>query len=153
MRRIYALLLLLLPLCAIGQAQDSTAPQRPLSDGGPRLIDVEENTAASRWLDEVRAQRRALQEQRRAQHEARKRAIDPVGAAEREAREEEFLRRRQEMRELIEADRRLFMNQGPWISPSPPLPATSGPADPNAPQTRPGYVPPDWDNGWYFHGW
>ncbi len=152
MRRSYASLLLLLPLCATIQAQEIPAAPPSLADAALGQVDSAA-AGAPRWLEEVRAQRRALQEKRRAQHEARKRAIDPAGAAQQEAREEEFLRRRQEMHDMIEADRRLFMNHGPRISPVPALPATSAPDDVSYPPTRPGYVPPDWDNGWYFRGW
>lgn len=152
MRRSYLSLLLLLPLCATSHAQDAPAPAPPMVDGTAGETDAVV-TGAPRWLEEVRAQRRALQEQRRAQHEARRRAVDPVGAAQHQAREEEFLRRRQERQEKIEADRRLFMNQGPWISPPPPLPATSVPDTNSTLEQTPGYVPPDWDNGWYFRGW
>jgi len=130
-----------------------------------------------RWLEEVRAQRRALQRQRRAQHEARQRAIDPIGAAQREAREQEFYRHRQEMMQQMEQDRRLFLNFGPWASPLVGLPPTqpaqpaqqppqqpqpksaatqSGappPGDVDSAQDTYGYELPDWDNGWYFRGW
>jgi hypothetical protein len=106
-----------------------------------------------RWFEEVRAQRQALQEQRRAQYEARRRAIDPVGAAQQEAREDAFLRRRQERRDMIDQDRRLFQNQGPWATPWPsPLESVPAGEQGNMPAT-PGESLPDWDNGWYFRGW
>jgi len=114
-----------------------------------------------RWLEEVRAQRQALQDQRRAQHDARRRAIDPVGAAQQEAREAEFLRRRQELRDNIEQDRRLFLNRGlgsngGGLSAWPERPLGAPPIGDSV--ARPVYVPParvppDWDNGWYFRGW
>lgn len=131
-----------------------TAPQ-----GSPAPDDM-----VPRWLEAVRAQRRALQERRRAQHQARRRALDPVGTARQEALEEEFQRRRQEMRDMIAQDRWLFLNFGPWLSPLPTLPGISPPAGPAAPdraqdhaddteRIRPADDPPEWDNGWYFHGW
>ena len=112
---------------------------------------------ASRWLDEVRAQRRSLQEERRAEYDARRRAMNPVGAAQQEAREAEFLRRRQQRREMIEQDRRLLLNRGlsdqdGWLSASPVL-LSPPPMEPGDEMPAPNSVPPDWDNGWYFRGW
>jgi hypothetical protein len=106
-----------------------------------------------RWLEEVRAQRQALQEQRRAQHEARRRAIDPVGAAQQEAREDAFLRRRQERRDMIDQDRRSFLNQGPWATPWPSPPEGVAAGEPGDRPATPSDGLPDWDNGWYFRGW
>jgi hypothetical protein len=135
-------------------SEPQTAPQ-----GSPAPDDM-----VPRWLEAVRAQRRALQERRRAQHQARRRALDPVGTARQEAMEEEFQRRRQEMRDMIAQDRWLFLNFGPWLSPLPTPPGISpptGPAAPDSPhdpadETEPGPSagdPPEWDNGWYFRGW
>jgi hypothetical protein len=124
-----------------------------------------------RWLKEVRAQRRALQEQRRAAHQARHDAIDPIGAAKREERQEQLQRRRQEVREFIEYERRLYLNWGPWITPLVPRPPSHPGADPiaegsigtrddeaaarepKAADGAPPAPPSDWDNRWYFHGW
>jgi hypothetical protein len=101
----------------------------------------------SRWLDEVRAQRRALQDMRRAHQDARK---------------DEFLRRRHEMLDRMESDRRLFRNRGPWLEPLPPAtlppslePPEHGIADHDDDASGDGhhYPPPGWDNGWYYNGW
>lgn len=135
-------------------SEPQTAPQ-----GSPAPDDM-----VPRWLEAVRAQRRALQERRRAQHQARRRALDPVGTARQEAMEEEFQRRRQEMRDMIAQDRWLFLNFGPWLSPlrtppgmSPPrgLAAPDRPPDPADDTERSPSAddPPEWDNGWYFRGW
>ena len=161
--------LVLAPIARPTLAQEGTPTDNP---------GAAEASQVPRWLEEVRAQRRALQAQRRAQHEARRRAIDPVGAAQQQAREAEFLRRRQERRAGMEQDRRLFLNQGlgsdgggllawPEQSLAPPIvdPGDSGRATVPVPPDQvppdhvppdygpPDYVPPDWDNGWYFRGW
>lgn len=126
----------------------------------------------ARWLNEVRAQRQALQEQRRAAHEARREAIDPVGAARREERQEQIQRRRKQVRQFIEQERRLYLNSGPWLMPlaTQPLQGPSSLAPPNdahaekrppvapltpAPTQAPAPVqaPLDWDNRWYYNGW
>ena len=106
-----------------------------------------------RWLEEVRAQRQALQEQRRAQYEARRRAIDPVGAAQQEAREDAFFRRRQERRDMIDQDRRSFVNHGPWAAPWPSLQEGLSTGEQGDRPATPSDALPDWDNGWYFRGW
>jgi hypothetical protein len=125
-----------------------------------------------RWLDAVRAQRRALQEHRRVEHQARRRAMDPVGSARHEALEQTLERRRQELRdlrdrrEMMAEERRLFMNMGPWVTPWPPPPGSAQPAPaPVMPDAKPAAPPdwpqqsppatelPEWDNGWYFRGW
>jgi hypothetical protein len=98
-------------------------------------------------------------------------------------REEAFLKRRQQLRDQIEYDRWLFLNQGPWLTPWPA--ASAGVARPHPlkpPETkpdpegetaargdaershdareqadRPAGEPrepmPDWNNRWYYHGW
>ncbi len=132
---------------------------RPAQQSGPQIPQTGGDTASAavprvpRWLDEVRSQRRALQEQRRAQRDARRRAIDPVGAAQFGAREDAFLRRRQERQDMIEQDRRSFLNQGPWSTPwPPPRPAVPSGEQGEVP-TTPDAESLDWDNGWYFRGW
>lgn len=155
-------------------APPSTAVQLPPQDTSTP------DDGVPRWLDAVRAQRQALQERRRAQHQARRRAIDPIGTARQEALEQEFLRRRREMRDLIEQERWLFLNFGPWLRPWPAprstiitaagtakteatdelMPPASSPSEltpsdsvPSSGEPRPAVELPDWDNGWYFRGW
>jgi len=118
-----------------------------------------------RWLDEVRAQRQKIrQERRRAVHEARRR-IDPWGAARQERREQETQRRHDTFLEHIERDREAFRNQGPWqlrqvprqgeaprfSAPQPPTDAAAG-ASAQTPPRMPTYPPPGWDNRWYYRG-
>lgn len=121
-----------------------------------------------RWLEEVRAQRRALHAQRRAAHQARHDALDPIGAAKRDQRREQMRRREEEVRERIETERRLYLNHGPWLSPlipAPPFPGddplaggslvdehpSQAPEAP-APRSDP-LAPSDWNNLWYYRGW
>lgn len=155
-----------------GGSGDETAG--PSAQGLPAEAAMTEPPAppdgAPRWLDAVRAQRQALQDLRRAEHHARRRAFDPVGAARHEAMEEEFFRRRQEMRDQMAEDRWWFLNFGPWMAPLPSPPgALSSPRQATPPdsgmehhqaseavraQAPPQHPdPPEWDNGWYFHGW
>lgn len=153
------------------------APARPIGAGRPGEpihrdpFSARSQPAVPRWLKEVRAQRRALQEQRRAAHQARHDAIDPIGAAKREERQEQVQRRRREVRDFIEHERRLYLNWGPWVTPLVPRPPSLPGVDPIAegsigsrnaddvghdPETRDGtkpLPPSDWDNRWYFHGW
>lgn len=125
-------------------------------------------TPVPRWLEEVRAQRRALQQQRRAAHQARHEALDAIGAAKREERKEQIERRRQEVREFIAQERRLYLNRGPWIAPlaphPPPIPGLDplaggsagdgGTRDPVDASEQPAVpAPSDWDNRWYYNGW
>jgi hypothetical protein len=89
------------------------------------------------WLEEVKAQRRAWEERRRAAKEtmnARRRLTDPWGAAQQEARDKELQRRHDAMIEQFERDREAFRNQVPW--PSSPSRRDQGPA-PAAGQSAP----------------
>ncbi|MEA3639424.1 MAG: hypothetical protein VBE63_05710 [Lamprobacter sp.] len=120
------------------------------------------------WLEEVRAQRRALREQRRHAHEARMKALDPIGAAQRDEHKELVRRRQEEMRDLFETERRLYLNRGPWFSPLTPnqplapalTPFAGGSLNPQvraadeqpSDSTR-GLAPSDWNNLWYYNGW
>lgn len=118
-----------------------------------------------RWLEEVRAQRRALHEQRRAAHRAHRETLESINAAQREERQEQVRRRQEEVRE-----RRLYLNRGPWLAPlipTPPYPAddvlTRGSLlGEQGAETAPGaatgpspdaLTPSDWDNLWYYRGW
>ncbi len=135
-------------------------PRRPEPAGSQSTV--------PRWLEEVRAQRRALRDQRRAAHQARLEALDPIGAAKRDERKELMRRRQEEMRELIETERLLYLNRGPWFNPLFPRSPLAPKLDPLAggslaPQkakrgeqsTSSGDIqaPSDWNNLWYYHGW
>lgn len=148
-----------------GQAPVSTIPPATSPATSPADAPVP-HEGAPRWLEAVREQRRALQERRRAQHQARRRAIDPVRTARQEAMEQDFLRRRQEMRDLMAEERRMFLNLGPWLTPWPPPPGGAPPTRdapspepeaaagaPPSESPRSAYELPEWDNGWYFRGW
>jgi hypothetical protein len=151
-------------------AHDRAAPkQTPGLPVNPRRAEpVGPQSAVPRWLEEVRAQRRALREKRRAAHKARIDALDPIGSAKRDEREDLRRRLQEERREQIESERRLYLNRGPWLSPlapRPPLPAgldplARGSLDPQDalqdPPPRPEgdpMTPSDWDNLWYYNGW
>lgn len=150
------------PEAAGGHRQRQERTAALLAGGRPRH-DQRRDGTVPRWLEAVRAQRRALQQQHQAAHEARRQALDPVGSAQREARRERFLQRRQERRELIESERRRYWNSGPWLDPlpspaRPPLagpgsPAPEEPAQPAPDRERQAMPPPDWDNLWYYRGW
>jgi len=117
------------------------------------------------WLGEVKAQRRAWEERRRATREAinaRRRLSDPWGAAHLESHEKESQRRRDAMMEQIERDRETFREEGPWQLPSPmderppPPPAAAvppGAGDSQSPAAAPSYPPSGWDNRWYYRGY
>ncbi len=120
-----------------------------------------------RWLDEVRAQRQIRQERRRVAKEARdarRRWIDPWGAARQELREQETQRRHDAFLEHIKRDREAFRNQVPWrFRQSPWQEETSGPptTSPQSPteettrasgQTASPYPLPGWNNRWYYRG-
>ena len=130
-----------------------------------------EGEPVSPWLDEVRAQRRAREERRRATKEAidaRRRWIDPWGAAQHEAREQEVQRRRDAFLEKIEREREAFRNQAPWTPPQTPWPEeiaapaletpapveaeTAGSPEPSVQQPPP-YAPHGWNNHWYYRGY
>lgn len=142
-------------------AQVATEPDgRP--EDGPAGVD-----GSPRWIDAVRAQRQAAQRRIRAHREARRRAIDPVGSARQEAHDQQFQRRRRELRERIAEDRKLFLNSGPWQTPWPRPPefapgvqTPGSPRNSNRAMAPPGGAleeprdqPPEWDNGWYYRGW
>lgn len=147
------LLLLMFLVASVAEPLAADAPSAGASGGdlspGDEDIRQQPGGGPNRWLDEVRAQRRALAQQRRAQMEARRRALDPLGTAQQEAREEAFLRRRNEIRGMLEHDRQLFLNQAPWFRPLPPLPG----AKPRPDDDGEHLAPQDWDNGWYYRGW
>ena len=125
------------------------------------------------WLDEVRAQRQAREERRRAAKEAlgaRRRWIDPRGAAQQEAWERETKRRRDAFMEKVERDREAFRNHAPWgPAPTPwrneapdhdPDTALHSPSNPDTAEAsgqtltrEEPYSLPGWDNRWYYRGY
>jgi hypothetical protein len=127
----------------------------------------------AQWLDEVRAQRRAWEERRRAAKEAidaRRRWINPWGAAQKEAREKENQRRREAFMEHIEREREAFRSGAPWGSAPGPweeapqtdkVPHMPGPPESRGPEgsdevptgPSPYPQPPGWDNRWYYRGY
>jgi len=135
----------------------------------PRRAEPNPSSTVPPWLEEVRAQRQALREQRRAAHHARQEALDPIGTAQRDERKELHRRRQEEMRERIETGRRLYLNHGPWFAPLIPRPPPAGAElDPLArgslshqdsagdeqPSNGGGMrTPSDWNNLWYYNGW
>lgn len=133
----------------------------------PRRAESNSSSTVPPWLEEVRAQRHALREQRRAAHHARQEALDPIGTAQRDERKELHRRRQEEMRERIETERRLYLNQGPWFAPLIPRPppaeldplargslsrqdSTRGEQPSHGGDRR---APSDWNNLWYYNGW
>jgi hypothetical protein len=147
------------------RAQEPPPPPPPPPPGPTSEADP-----MAKWLDEVRAQRRAWEARRRAAKEAidaHRRWVDPWGAAQHEAREKETERRRQAFREQIERDREIFRNQPPWNSLFDPLDQSLGmfPDDRSAldsdeatarqdslsPPSE--YQLPGWDNRWYYRGY
>lgn len=104
------------------------------------------------WLDEVRAQRQAWETRRDATRQAmdaRRRWVDPWGAAQHEAREREVEQRRQANRERIELERQLFRSQRPALGPYPEVLAPPIAWEPQAPPLP---EPAGWDNRWYYQG-
>lgn len=163
------------------QVAPQLAPQTPGPDPlSPGIVPVPARPGTP-WLDEVRAQRQAREARRqsaREAFEARRRLTDPRGAAHQDAWEEEVRRRREARMQRIEQDRERFRGLGPpppWPEPqgggaAPPpalLPdrptgdtaSRDGTSPGGAPRYPPGtpapgtYVPPDWDNLWYYRGY
>ena len=148
---------------------DTAAAARPSAEQGSAQPGGYADPA-DQWLEEVRAQRRAREERRRAAKEAisaRRRLTDPWGAAHQEAHEKEIQRRHDAMMEQIERDREAFREQGPWrdsdpIDPGPPPPPVAPPVSsgtqPEAggsqgPAGVPTYPPSGWNNRWYYRGY
>ena len=145
-------------------AQEPPAP--PLSAGTVPM----ETEPVHRWLDEVRA-RQGREERRRAVKEAmdaRRRWINPWGAAQQEAREQEVQRRRNAFQERIERERDAFHYQNPWgpqhnswqdetTAPGPNFPEApeaDNPGPPEQPLPPPSpYALPGWDNHWYYRSY
>jgi hypothetical protein len=101
--------------------------------------------------------------------DAHRRLVDPWGAAQQEAQEQETQRRREAFRNQIERDREAFRNQAPWGWPQDPMPddtlgrlpddgeGASPDADGSAAKKGAAQAPekplPGWDNLWYYHGY
>ncbi|NCC26702.1 MAG: hypothetical protein EOM22_00745 [Gammaproteobacteria bacterium] len=147
-----------------GALAADTSPGAPVQHLPPLYGEPPAPTASTPWLDEVRAQRQAWELRRdasRSAYEARRRANHPRAAAQQEAWEEDVRRRRAARLERMDHDRDLFRSLGP-SEPPPPWPFAGGmPAWPeigsatppagNAGET-PLFVPPGWNNHWYFRG-
>jgi hypothetical protein len=107
---------------------------------------TEPGPSATPWLEEVRAQRQAIEARHQAAREAvaaRHRAADPWGATRQEARADELQRRREARRQRIEQDREHFrgLSAGltdPWAEPWSPPPA---PREPGADARTAGRAP------------
>jgi hypothetical protein len=162
------LLIALLISTPVISAADRTSviqaqPEPPI-DGDP----LPEETMTP-WLDEVRAQRQAWEDRRetaRSAFEARRRANNPRAAAQQEAWEEDVRRRRAARLEWMDQERERFRQLGPAIPPMSELGAWPWPKEPpGSPESGPGatlappvapeeslFVPPGWDNHWYFRG-
>ncbi len=158
---------------AVGHPAPTPVPPSGLAMEPRRPASINPQSAVPRWLEEVRAQRRALREQRRAAHQARLESLDPIGSAKRDERKERRRRRQEEVRDLIETERRLYLNRGPWFSPlaprPPPVPeinplsggsfgAQLDPQEAALDEEQPAnngntQTPPDWNNLWYYNGW
>jgi hypothetical protein len=89
--------------------QDAAAPPEPAAP------------LATPWLNEVRAQRHAWEERRKAvreDFEARRRINDPWGAAQKEAWADEVERRRDARRQHLDQERERFRDLGPSHPPT-----------------------------------
>ena len=115
--------------------------------------------AGDDWLEAVRAQRQASEQRRQAAREAqnaRRRMVDPWGAARQEAFEQKVEQRRSAMRDRIERDREQFFNRGPWLNAYEPWrldplgkPPSSGDTTGDSATPAPGY---GWGGPWYPQG-
>lgn len=109
-------LAMLISTAAAAADQESAAPEAPAGAAIPA------SPRATPWLDEVRAQRRAWEQRRKAAHDAfetRHRANDPWGAAQHDAWEDEIERRREARRQQMEQDREHFRSLTPAPPPAP----------------------------------
>ncbi len=143
-RRAGALLLLaaLAGVTAVRAADPVPAPAAP-GEGAPTGVGPGDADSGVPWLQEVRAQRQAIEERRRANRAA--------FAAQREARED----RREARRARLERD--WAARQGLYPPPVEPPPPPAAP-DPAAAAAQSAAAPapaapPDWNNVWYFRGY
>jgi len=127
-----------------------TTPPITVPSTQPGALPTDTATPDTPWLAEVRAQRQAAEarhQANRAAFAARRRALDPWGAAQHEAREEAFERRREARRGQREQAR------GPLPAPGTP-PGTPDTSTARAnPDPGRGTPPQDWNNLWYFRGY
>jgi hypothetical protein len=162
------LLIALLMSAPVVSSADRTSaiqaqPEPPIGD------DQFPEETTTPWLDEVRAQRQAWEDRResaRSAFEARRRANNPRAAAQQEAWEEDVRRRRAARLEWMDQERERFRQLGPavpplsepWTWPWPKDPPGSLESAPGATFVSPVapeeslFVPPGWDNHWYFRG-
>jgi hypothetical protein len=134
-----------------------TAEPDPEVDPGPPSF--------SKWLEAVRAQRQGLRQRRPRDQEPDRPALrGPVQPWKRKAdRQADWMRQRQSRRALMDMERELFRNYGPWLEPLSPTPPTDGPRVGVPTDDRPDSSdaavqpdrrhPPGWDNRWYYRGW
>ncbi|AUB83332.1 hypothetical protein THSYN_21905 [Candidatus Thiodictyon syntrophicum] len=145
-------LLALTPAARADEAPAADPPAPPTAaPSAPRDTPPTDSAASDTpWLAEVRAQRQAAEarhQANRAAFAARRRALDPWGAAQHEAREEAFERRREARRGQREQAR------GPLPAPGTP-PGTPDTSTARAnPDPGRGTPPQDWNNLWYFRGY
>jgi hypothetical protein len=140
--------LLIAPPVALADDAPDMPPEPSASDAPPTSVPTPPHQPP--WLDEVRAQRQAWETRRDASRkamEARRRWIDPWGAAQRESREKEIEQRRQASRERIEQERELLRASRPPFPAYPDTPTLWEPAPPLAAE------PPGWNNRWYYEGY
>lgn len=102
---------------------------------------------------------------------ARRRWLDPWGAAQQEAWEQETQRRRDAFMEKVERDRKAFRSHSPWGPPHNPWrdeapalgpgPEFRSPSSPDTAEAAGQAVTPaepypplhGWDNRWYYRGY
>jgi len=155
-------------------AQDAPSTSNPMPSPSPVGAMPPAPEPVPQWLDEVRAQRQAREERRRAAKEAmgaRRRWLDPWGAAQQEAWEQETQRRRDAFMEKVERDRKAFRSHSPWGPPHNPWrdeapalgpgPEFRSPSSPDTAEAAGQAVTPaepypplhGWDNRWYYRGY
>lgn len=134
-----------------------------LAEPAPEL--EQDTPPYAQWLEAVRTQRQLLEQQRR-----REKLSDwPTGQglsgqrARQAERQAQWEYRRRSRRALIDRERELFRNYGPWLEPLSPMRPGDGMPFRNLPNETHGPPegrdaprigqPPGWDNRWYFHGW
>jgi len=115
------------------------------------------------WLEAVRAQREGLQQLPRREGQRDWAARSEAARQRQVERRADWERQRKKRRALIDLERELFRNYGPWLEPLAPGGLTDGrtppaPADDDSDRVdvQPPHrhrQPPGWDNRWYYRGW